>query len=273
MNEMKKIRFIILCLLLVLVGGTSLFIGRISTNVWEAQERIIEMEKYAQNSRIEYIDQSVEIQENFIELIENTWESDQAYFAMLSERAIMSKFQETLEDFSTQAYNSMIVAIKDSEGIIYTGYVNPEYAFHYERIDWNEIDSSNELTIVGDLEAEVGESNRLYIAGTELTSSNRQMEVFVFFEEQIMLDSLIETLSIDTLKQTNQEIENVLAEVVVFMAGVVALSSVIALYLRKIYVDTQAGCPYFGNTLCHYTQMRKKIEEAKKDGRNNYGGY
>lgn len=266
MTEIKKIRFIILCLLLVLVGGTSLFIGRISSNVWDAQERIIEMEEYAQASREEYIELSIGVQENFIQTIENSWEADREYFSSIPEPILMRRFEETLEETSTQAYSSMIVAVKDESGVVYTGYIDERYEMYFEQVDWDKLCPFDDLTIIGDQEDPIGKGNRLFVTGTRLESERREMDVFIFFEEQIMLDSLIETLSIEMLESTNAKIEDVLAEVVIFMAGVIALSAVIALYLRKIYVDTKSRCPYFGNELCHYTWVQKELEKKEHRG-------
>ena len=268
MREINKIRFVILCLLLALVGGTSLFIGRISANVLEAQEELVKMENFAQDAREDFISLSVIIQETFIKTIEDNWESELSFYYSAPVPVAIERLKSSLDGVMNQAFNSMIVAFKDDQGLIYAGYNHDEYKQHLHRINWDEVEIG-QTQVLFDQGGPAGTENRLYISSTILDSVSKQIEVYVFFEEAIMLDAMIESLSMDKLQKTSASIENVLEEVVLFMMVTIALAAAIAFYLRKIYVDTGSKCPYFGNELCHYTWVVEELEKQQKEESSN----
>ena len=247
MTEFKKIRVTILILMIILMGSSTIFVGRTYTNIRNTQRDLEAMEEYANVAQRDFINLSILIQETFIKTIEERFEQEKSFFYSTSKESAIFRLEEHLDAVLNQAYNSLIVSVVDEGKVIYKGFIVDEYPERFRQIDWANMITSNKVQIVDTLDGR----SRLYISSTTLDAVSRQFDVFVIFDEEVMLDAMIEGFSIDLLQSTSYHIERILIGVAIYMLAVVVLSILIMLYLRKLYVDHTTGkCPYYGNHLC-----------------------
>lgn len=254
---------------MLLVGGTTIFIGNLGSTVDETQGQLAQMEDIAQESKEDYINLSIRTQQIFLQTVEESWEVNIRSNPNLSEDAMLSRFRRSMNVLLNQAWDSMIVAIRQEGEIVYQGYIRDEYTEYFEKIVWEEIPIRDLYTIDDAIVLDEEEGERLFISGTTLRHEELELEVYVFFEEDIMLDTMVESFSIELLNNTRSSLSSILSFVAFFMVFVIGLSLLIMFFLRKIYIDTKSTCPYYGNSLCYAT----KVMEAKKKSQKGTGGY
>ena len=265
MIEIKKVRIYILILLILLVGGTTLFVGRAANQVFKTKDVLLDMEKHAQISREDFVELSIVIQETFLKTIEDNWQAELSFYYSTDAETAVKRLNQQLDGVMNQAYNSLIVAFKDENGLVYVGYEHDEYKAHLHRLNWEDIEVKDEPQIFFDDGSAAGEGSRIYVSSTKLDALNKQIDVFVLFEESIMLGAMIESYDLFLLDEASDNIERILLIVTIYMILVIVITTAITLFLRKLYVDTNSKCPYFGNKLCYAQSVITKGDEAKNE--------
>jgi hypothetical protein len=278
MKELRRIRGVIALLFAILLLGVTIFIGYSSSSIGRVITDIDDLRDYAQKSRENFRNLSISIQETFVTTIEGSWQQSIKPSETSFEEAKTSLSEIINEGVANQAYNSVITILEFSEEgnitFLYTKYDRPEYADKISIVDdWSPM-HKGEIRIFNETDPSIpyGEGERLYMSGTTLEFSDKEkVNVFVLFEEKIMLSAMIETLSMDNINDIEYEVTCMVMALAWFLVFVFISGIVILMYLRKLYVDSKnVKCPYYGNELCYHYQETMGSDK-KESWVKNYG--
>lgn len=227
-------------LLTILMLGLFIFVSTAGYRIFDLRETTDRLAEHQQKALNDYKELSIFFQETFLKSLDETVKS-------FPEDNFESYLTEHLKSMSLQGVNSITMAVKKGEELIFVAYNNPKYEEYLQLIDdFTPLYNKQTRVFNGDKEEQFGTGNRIFVTGEMYGDYN----VLLGFEEQIMASTMISTLESEVLNDLKIGLNRIIFQLGMLVLGVMATGFPILWFLKKAQSNLKTDCPYYGNDLC-----------------------
>ena len=227
LNEIRKKLAIITAIFLLIIIGFFSFVNMVVVDIHDLTE---EAEEHKQRSVEDFLELSIGIQHNFIDIINEDWET----FVDKNSDNFNKFIDNYLASVPSSAIDSVILA-SDGEEVFYKEAEFVEYDNIPYELDELKLSEECEIEIVGgDPEADFGSKNRFYYTSTQLDDGKW---IIVGFLEEVMYSQFISSLDLSITRRIQEAADWILGLGIGLMF-IVILKGLISMYyigsLREI---------------------------------------
>ena len=231
-NHRKKLALLLAILVLVL----TVFIHVVGGSIMQFYEQLDRTEEHAQEQLEEYHELTLEINDTFLNTVENDW-------AVYSQHMDYEKSKEPsyyIKDFSDNFLDAvsenafMSVIVTTDDGQVITMHYQKE-AYKEIEVDFSMVPADRQVVVLnGDPDRPFGEGERYYVAGTRLKHKDIEFNVYFGYLEPVMKENFVNALDIDILSAIRQELFKVTCAVVGLLGFTVIYGIYLLYYIRRL---------------------------------------
>ena len=223
--------------LAVLILGLVFFVTYIASSLNQLQANVEELKNYEREAMEEFLNLSLEIDNNILNQLEQQWE----LLPLLPIENKLEIFTENIIPASLEYAILSIVVVYDDGQLNSVSFSDPGYDHFLKNIDLHEINVGEELIVINEQEeVKFGQGDRMFLSGRELKTQNQSTKIYLYvgFHEQIRVQDFISTTNLDLLDKNTDIIRQMLISAIIFMFSVIVYGIILLMLIRWFTTQT-----------------------------------